>query len=141
MHALVCVTFSLPPCIRGWLRLLLVAFPGLFCLPFCYIAFDILSFDILIFIILGRSSKHKQAKYHSIDSKDGKPSLLSTSSETSSVTKVSSDDDSGDPSDEFRMSNLNFLNSLAFSGGVWQQSRQCVGSVIYIRSNRFLSNF
>ena len=28
------VTFSLPPGVRGWLRLLLVAVPGLFCLPF-----------------------------------------------------------------------------------------------------------
>ena len=26
--------FSLPPGVRGWLRLLLVALPGLFCLPF-----------------------------------------------------------------------------------------------------------
>ena len=82
----------------------------------CYIAFDILSFDIVIFVILGRSSKNKQAKYHSIDSKEGKPSLLSTSSETSSESEVSSDDDSGDPSGEFRMLSLNILNSLAFSG-------------------------
>ena len=29
------VTFSIPPGVRGWLRLLLVALPGLFCLPFC----------------------------------------------------------------------------------------------------------
>ena len=29
-----CVTFSLPPGVGGWLRLLLVALPGLFCLPF-----------------------------------------------------------------------------------------------------------
>ena len=35
MHTLICVIFSLPPRIRGWLRLLLVALPGLFCLPFC----------------------------------------------------------------------------------------------------------
>ena len=34
MHTLICVTFSLPPGVKGWLRLLLVAFPGLFCLPF-----------------------------------------------------------------------------------------------------------
>ena len=34
MHPLICVTFSLPPSVRGWLRLLLVALPGLFCLPF-----------------------------------------------------------------------------------------------------------
>ena len=34
MHTLICVTLSLPPGIRGWLRLLLVALPGLFCLPF-----------------------------------------------------------------------------------------------------------
>ena len=33
MHTLICVTFSLPPGIRGWLRLLLVALPGSFCLP------------------------------------------------------------------------------------------------------------
>ena len=36
MHTLICVTFSLPPGVEGWLRLLLVALPGLFCLPFCY---------------------------------------------------------------------------------------------------------
>ena len=34
MHTLICVTVSVPPDIRGWLRLLLVALPGLFCLPF-----------------------------------------------------------------------------------------------------------
>ena len=34
MHTLICVTFSLPPGVGGWLRLLLVALPGLFCLPF-----------------------------------------------------------------------------------------------------------
>ena len=31
---LICVTFSLPPSVGGWLRLLLAALPGLFCLPF-----------------------------------------------------------------------------------------------------------
>ena len=31
---LICVTISLPPGVGGWLRLLLVALPGLFCLPF-----------------------------------------------------------------------------------------------------------
>ena len=36
MHKLICVTFSLPPGVGGWLRLLLVALPGLFCLPFFY---------------------------------------------------------------------------------------------------------
>ena len=35
MHTLICVTFSLPPGVRGRLRLLLVASPGLFCLLFC----------------------------------------------------------------------------------------------------------
>ena len=34
MHTLICITFSLPPGVGGWLRLLLVALPGLFCLPF-----------------------------------------------------------------------------------------------------------
>ena len=29
MHTLICVTFSLPPGVSGWLRLLLVALPGL----------------------------------------------------------------------------------------------------------------
>ena len=38
MHTLICVTFSLPPGVMGWLRLLLVALPGLFCLPFCHIS-------------------------------------------------------------------------------------------------------
>ena len=28
-------SYSLPPCVRGWLRLLLVALAGLFCLLFC----------------------------------------------------------------------------------------------------------
>ena len=31
---LICVTFSLPPGVRGWLRLLPVALPGLFYLHF-----------------------------------------------------------------------------------------------------------
>ena len=35
MHTLICVTVSLPPGVGGWLWLLLVALPGLFCLPFC----------------------------------------------------------------------------------------------------------
>ena len=30
MYMLICVTFSLPPGVRGWLRLPLVALPGLF---------------------------------------------------------------------------------------------------------------
>ena len=34
MHTLICVTFSLPPGVRGWLRLLLVVLPGLFCVHF-----------------------------------------------------------------------------------------------------------
>ena len=34
MHTLICVTSSLPPGVRGWLRLLLVALPGLFCVSF-----------------------------------------------------------------------------------------------------------
>ena len=33
IHTLICATFSLPPGVRGWLRL--VALPRLFCLPFC----------------------------------------------------------------------------------------------------------
>ena len=31
MHTLICVTFSFPPGVWGWLRLLIVALPGLFC--------------------------------------------------------------------------------------------------------------
>ena len=34
MHMLICVTFSLLLMSGGWLQLLLVALPGLFCLPF-----------------------------------------------------------------------------------------------------------
>ena len=34
-HTLICVTVSLPPGVRVWPRPLLVALPGLFCLPFC----------------------------------------------------------------------------------------------------------
>ena len=33
MHTLICVTFSLPPDVGGWLRLLLMALSRLFCLP------------------------------------------------------------------------------------------------------------
>ena len=40
---LICVTFSLPPGVTGWLRLLLVALPELFYLPFLY--FDRLPFN------------------------------------------------------------------------------------------------
>ena len=36
MYTLICVTFSLPPAVGAWLRLLLVALPGLVCLPFFY---------------------------------------------------------------------------------------------------------
>ena len=35
MHTLICFILSLPPGNSGWLRLLFVAVPGLFCLPFC----------------------------------------------------------------------------------------------------------
>ena len=35
MHTLICETFSLPPGVGGWLRRLIVALVGLFCLPFC----------------------------------------------------------------------------------------------------------
>ena len=35
MHTLICLTFSLPPGVRAWLRRLLVALSGVFCLP-CY---------------------------------------------------------------------------------------------------------
>ena len=34
MDKLICVIFSLPPGVGGWLRLLLVSLPGLFYLPF-----------------------------------------------------------------------------------------------------------
>ena len=34
MHTWICAIFSLPPGVGGWLRFLLVALPGLFCLPF-----------------------------------------------------------------------------------------------------------
>ena len=34
MHTLICVTFSLHPAVGGWLRLLPVALPGIFCLSF-----------------------------------------------------------------------------------------------------------
>ena len=39
MHTLICVTFSLPAGVGGWMRLLLVALPGLFCLSFLLSAF------------------------------------------------------------------------------------------------------
>ena len=50
MHTLICVTVSLPAGISGWLRLLLVALPVLFCLPFCL--FSIL-FLFYLFIFQG----------------------------------------------------------------------------------------
>ena len=34
MHTLICVRFSFPPGVGGWLRCLLVVLPGLFCLLF-----------------------------------------------------------------------------------------------------------
>ena len=37
MHTLICVTFSFPPGVRGSLRLLLVALPGLFSLTYCFV--------------------------------------------------------------------------------------------------------
>ena len=65
MHTLICVTFSLPSGVGGWLRLLLVVLPGLFFLPLfimslhVYImhlnydtsylkAHDSISFDVII---------------------------------------------------------------------------------------------
>ena len=36
LHTLICVTFSLPPGVGGWLQLLLVALPGLYYLPFLF---------------------------------------------------------------------------------------------------------
>ena len=49
MHTLICVTFSLPPGIGGWLRLLLVDLPGLFCLPFCLHFSENFSSGLLIY--------------------------------------------------------------------------------------------
>ena len=41
INTLICVTFSLPPGVGCWLRLLLVALPGLFCLPFYTVCPDL----------------------------------------------------------------------------------------------------
>ena len=41
IHMLICVTFALPPGVRGWLRRLLVALPGLFSLPFFFVFFSL----------------------------------------------------------------------------------------------------
>ena len=46
MHTLICATFSLPPDVMGWLRLLLVALPGLFCLPIWTTRFPIQIFHV-----------------------------------------------------------------------------------------------
>ena len=54
-YTLICVTFSLPPGVRGWLRLLLVALPGLFCLPF-YIIYQY-RFGILVWSVLAKRWK------------------------------------------------------------------------------------
>lgn len=51
-----------------------------------------------MFIFSGQSSKNKKGKYYSIESKEEKPTLMSTSSETSSESEVSSDDESEDES-------------------------------------------
>ena len=51
MHTLICVTFSRPPGVGGWLRLLLVALPGLFYLYFLcekYILFTFLPIVLLV---------------------------------------------------------------------------------------------
>ena len=42
VHTLICVTFSLPPGVGGWLRPLLVARPGLFCLLFSSVVFYVI---------------------------------------------------------------------------------------------------
>ena len=47
MHTLICFTFSLPPIVWSWLRLLLVALPGLFCLPF-FLNVSMKKYDIFI---------------------------------------------------------------------------------------------
>ena len=54
MHTLICITFSLPPGVRGWLQILLVALPGLFCLPFLYI--------LLLEEVMGWNKYHAVAK-------------------------------------------------------------------------------
>ena len=42
--------FSLPPGVRGWLRLLLVALPGLFCLPlFCAYISKFSTYGVMLF--------------------------------------------------------------------------------------------
>ena len=41
MNTLICVTFSLPPDVGGWLRLLLVAVLRLFCLRFWDMFFSV----------------------------------------------------------------------------------------------------
>ena len=47
MHTLICVIF-LPPGVRGWPRLLLLALPGLFCLPFFVINKTVFAQNYLI---------------------------------------------------------------------------------------------
>ena len=54
MHTLICVTFSLPPGGRGWLRLLLVTPPGLFCLPL----YTVDPNNMTVFFIITRLYRH-----------------------------------------------------------------------------------
>ena len=54
MHTFICVSFSLPPGVRDWLRLVLGALPWLFCLPFWgqNMGSDcIISWSLIIFLL------------------------------------------------------------------------------------------
>ena len=58
MHTLNSVTFSLPPGVLGWLRLLLVALSGLFCLTFFSISLQVLENDYCLSSRLGVVISH-----------------------------------------------------------------------------------
>ena len=72
--ALVCVTFSLPPGVGGWLRLLLVALPELFCLPlYSYAYWDPYSnelfhlffpFQTVLFCTIGKQCQQCKTTEH-----------------------------------------------------------------------------
>ena len=57
-------------------------------------------FQIGIVYISGRTNKSKKGKYQSINSKEDKPTMLLTSSETSSDSEISDNGETADESGE-----------------------------------------
>ena len=61
MHTLICVTFFLPPGVRDWLRLLHMALPELFCLPFLHLRMSVINGGLM-----NDNDKHPQVSEASL---------------------------------------------------------------------------